>query len=190
VNRIHWQQASHKSNSQGFDIAALRGDLIECAADVAMALLGEPNRALSSKRELRFGRKGSLAVAIQGQKAGCWFDHENDAGGDLLDLVQRERGGSFRDAIIYASQFIGCATLRPVARSPRSAYIPTYTGKDNSARALALWHEATPITGTLAEAYLGQRHVIEPALEAGHGACASIPPARSARVCASRASSR
>jgi hypothetical protein len=32
------------------------------AAEVAIALLGEHNRLLSSRRELRFRRKGSLAV--------------------------------------------------------------------------------------------------------------------------------
>jgi hypothetical protein len=64
------------------DTVTLRAALAHQAADVAVALLGEPNRHLSSKREQRFGRKGSLAVVIEGARAGIWFDHENGEGRD------------------------------------------------------------------------------------------------------------
>ncbi len=37
-------------------------DWVAVMGDVAVALLGEPNAALSSERELRYGRRGSLAV--------------------------------------------------------------------------------------------------------------------------------
>jgi hypothetical protein len=56
---------------------------------VARELLGEPNRAMSSKKELRFGTRGSLAVDL---KKGTWFDHEAGEGGGLLDLITRETG--------------------------------------------------------------------------------------------------
>jgi hypothetical protein len=39
----------------------------------------------------------------------------------------------------------------------------------NQRRAGELWREATPIDGTHAACYLEWRHVLEPALEAGHG---------------------
>jgi putative DNA primase/helicase len=83
----------------------MRTELACRAAELAEVLLGQPNRQLSSKRELRFGRKGSLVVAIAGPKAGNWFDHENDIGGDLLDLIRRQNGGGFADAIEYAQRF-------------------------------------------------------------------------------------
>ncbi len=47
---------------------------------VARHLLGEPNRHLSSKEQLRFGTNGSLAVEIGGEKAGTFYDHEHDVG--------------------------------------------------------------------------------------------------------------
>ncbi len=81
--------------SSQIDLAVLRADLISRAAEVATTLLGKPNGALSSRRELRFGNRGSLTVATAGEKAGCWYDHENGAGGDLLRLIQRVRGGDF-----------------------------------------------------------------------------------------------
>jgi hypothetical protein len=46
------------------------------AADLARHLLGEPNRALSTRRDPRFGSKGSLSVITAGPKAGSFFNHE------------------------------------------------------------------------------------------------------------------
>lgn len=56
---------------------------------LAISLLGEPNRAISSDREWRYGVRGSLAVDLQ---KGTWFDHEANEGGGALDLVTREKG--------------------------------------------------------------------------------------------------
>lgn len=72
----------------------VRMNLAHHANAIARALLGEPNRALSSKTQLRFGTKGSLAIEIAGEAAGSWFDHENGVGGGMLDLIQRQKGFS------------------------------------------------------------------------------------------------
>jgi hypothetical protein len=56
---------------------------------VAKRLLGDPNKALSGKGELRFGTHGSLSVDLT---AGVWSDHEAKTGGGVLDLVKREIG--------------------------------------------------------------------------------------------------
>ncbi len=62
---------------------------------VARRLLSGPNRALSTKTELRYGRKGSLAVDL---KKNTWYDHETGEGGGVLDLVCRKNGGSRGEA--------------------------------------------------------------------------------------------
>jgi len=54
--------------------------------DAARRLLGQPNEALSTKTELRFGNKGSLSVDLA---KGTWYDHEAGAGGGAIDLVRR-----------------------------------------------------------------------------------------------------
>lgn len=65
---------------------------LACHADqIARALLGTPNKALSSATQLRYGTNGSVAVEIGGDKAGAWYDHEAETGGGLLDLIRRER---------------------------------------------------------------------------------------------------
>jgi AAA domain len=57
---------------------------------VARHLLGEPNRSLSTRTQLRWGTHGSLAVEISGPKAGTWHDHERGEGGGVLALIARE----------------------------------------------------------------------------------------------------
>src|SRR4051794_40406513 len=54
---------------------------------LAQSLLGEPNKAMSSAVELRYGKHGSLSVDLA---KGTWFDHEAGVGGGALDLVTRE----------------------------------------------------------------------------------------------------
>lgn len=56
---------------------------------VARMLLGEPNRAMSSKTELRFGTSGSMSIDLQ---KGTWFDHEAQEGGGTIALVTRCTG--------------------------------------------------------------------------------------------------
>src|SRR5258708_7112222 len=154
---------------QPLDLAALRAAFVGRAAEVALALLGQPNPAFSSRRELRFGNKGSLAVVVAGEKAGLWHDHENGEGGGLFHLLQRMRGYAFSEAISGAQDIIGSAQVEPT-RLPRHISKPVSPGKDDKSRvrrALALWNEAVPIIGTLASQYLEQRRVLGPALQAG-----------------------
>jgi hypothetical protein len=72
----------------------VRMNLAKHAKTIALALLGEPNKTLSTKGQLRFGTNGSLAVAIAGPNAGTWFDHEHGNGGGMIDLIRRETGFS------------------------------------------------------------------------------------------------
>ena len=71
---------------------------------VARRLLGDPNRALSTKTRLRYGRKGSLAVDLAKD---TWFDHEAGEGGGVLDLICRENGGSHRESRNWLRDEIG-----------------------------------------------------------------------------------
>mgnify|MGYP001421542005 CR=1 FL=1 len=66
------------------NIAAFRA----CARAVAIELLGEPNRAQSTKTELRWGNRGAFCLDLQ---KGTWFDNETGSGGGVVDLVMREQ---------------------------------------------------------------------------------------------------
>lgn len=140
------------------DMAAIRSALAERAPEVAVALLGEPNRAISNRCDLRFGRKGSVSVVIAGSKAGLWHDHELGVGGDLLDLIQREHGGGFLAAIRFSKNFIGSRPLasRPTPRAAPIANDPNH----NQQHAMEIWIGAKPIIDSPAAIYLAKRQVL------------------------------
>lgn len=60
-------------------------DFAKLLPNVAAELLGEPNKRLSSKDEVRYGSNGSLSVDL---KKLTWFDHEAQDGGGTIDLVR------------------------------------------------------------------------------------------------------
>ena len=112
-------------------------------------LLGEPS--FLSQREWRWGRRGSLWVSCAGQKRGTWYDHERGGGGDLLDLIARERGVALRDAITIAGEMLGGASLSVVPRACKTERRDDTVSR--VAMVLRLWREAVPIDGTLAGKY-------------------------------------
>jgi 5S rRNA maturation endonuclease (ribonuclease M5) len=67
---------------------------------VALAILpkylGEPNRALSTRTELRWGRNGSMAVDLVKQ---TWWDHEEQQGGGVIDLLVAYEGLNKAEAV-------------------------------------------------------------------------------------------
>jgi 5S rRNA maturation endonuclease (ribonuclease M5) len=75
--------------------------------EIAGRLLGEPNRALSTRMQLRFGTNGSIAVEIAGDKRGSWFDHENGFGGGPLDLIREKLGLVNSDAFDWLRHELG-----------------------------------------------------------------------------------
>jgi hypothetical protein len=143
---------------------AIRAALADRATEVATALLGKPNHRLSSKQELRFGGRGSLAVVIAGKKAGSWYDHEKGVGGNLFTLIRRTVGGDFVEALDYMASIIGYEPTRPISR--KSAYHPDPKEDRcrNRRRALALWQEAVPIVETIVIRYVAKRRILDQAL--------------------------
>ena len=84
---------------------------------VALALLGEPNERLTKPNELRYGTRGSLCIDLE---AGVWHDRENNVGGGVLDLIERETGFAGRAAIEWmASAGIRSADENAPAVKPR-----------------------------------------------------------------------
>src|SRR6266403_546951 len=63
---------------------------------LAQSFFGEPNPALSSEDEHRYGARGSFSVDL---RKGTWFDHEAGEGGGALDLVTRELKLEGRDRL-------------------------------------------------------------------------------------------
>lgn len=118
-------------------------------ADLARALLGEPNHALSTKQQLRFGTKGSVAVEIDGPDAGKWFDHEAGVGGDGLELIRQRRGVANGEACAWAREWLGLAIPASSASRPKS----------NAEKVEEIVARSEGIAGTRVEAYLQRRGI-------------------------------
>lgn len=80
---------------------------------VARALFGDPNAQHSKPGKPRWGNKGSLAID---EALGVWYDHENQKGGGVLDLIAREKSISGPDAVEWLKS-IGCRIDRPARKN-------------------------------------------------------------------------
>lgn len=83
---------------------------------VAKLLLGDPNKALSTKAELRFGTNGSLSVDL---KRSLWHDHEEQIGGGVLDLIRAYKGLTGAEAMQWLEKNGFIAPLERDDRGPR-----------------------------------------------------------------------
>jgi hypothetical protein len=69
---------------------------------VVARLLGEPNQRLSKPpKDIRYGTHGSLAVDLS---HGVFFDHENQRGGGVFELVASQLGCDREGAIDWLRQ--------------------------------------------------------------------------------------
>jgi hypothetical protein len=96
------------------------------------------------------GGKDRFAINIKKQ---IWNCRGCARGGDVVDLVQHLDGVDFKTAV----QTLGGDETRLIRPAPKVT-VPQDDAA-NSARALALWEEGSPIDGTLAEEYLRRRHL-------------------------------
>ena len=83
---------------------------------IARHFRGDPNRELSqpNKGELRFGTRGSLNVNLTNL---TWYDHEQEAGGGVLDLVAHETGQTNGQALAWLASELG-VDLRDETEAP------------------------------------------------------------------------
>jgi Ti-type conjugative transfer relaxase TraA len=88
----------------------LRGEVRFKAEMIARDLLGSPNKNLSNRRDLRFGKSGKMVVRISGEKAGTWYDFSENKGGDLFALVEHKRGGNFKECAEYLRSLVGMSS--------------------------------------------------------------------------------
>jgi len=119
------------------------------AEQIATAVLGDPSSR--TRRQLRYGTHGSLALDIAGPKAGLFFDFETGEGGDVIDLVKRECGVGFVEARTFCEQITGgIIPLNRATPAPR----PVDDGEEKrKGWALNTWKQTEPIGGTPGEAY-------------------------------------
>ncbi|WP_406854382.1 toprim domain-containing protein [Alsobacter sp. KACC 23698] len=101
-----------------------------------------------------------------------WYDFELGNGGDVLDFIQHETGGTLRDALIWAKQWrAGLPVGARHANSP-AVDVDASIGRSRLRLALKIWRESVSADGTLAAAYLAQRGLSPSTATRFHAACA------------------
>ena len=94
---------------------ATRIDYARLMEPVALKLLGKPNARLSKPpRDVRFGSHGSMAVDFENGK---WFDHENQLGGGVLDLIKHKTGRNHGEAHVWLKRE-GICSSTPIQSRP------------------------------------------------------------------------
>lgn len=84
--------------SESADFAKLMGPVAEA---ILPEFYGDPNRALSSKTEVRYGSKGSMSVDLI---KGVFTDHEDGSGGGVIDLLRTFKGMEQPEALEWLEQ--------------------------------------------------------------------------------------
>lgn len=133
--------------------------------EIAEHLLGPSNPYLSARSTLRFGSQGKVNIHIGGEKEGLWHDFSTGIGGNIFQLVQQQKGLSFREAVDYCAWFLGVSAqeFAMKASHTRAPQTSLEEEKDRAARLTSvkdLHQKSHPIIGTVAETYLRQeRHI-------------------------------
>ena len=158
------ERVENEPHQDFYDVKEVKRLLSNSAESFVERLLGRPNEKLSSVSEWRYGNKGSLAISMSGDKRGFWRNFETGEYGDLLTLIQKEIGLSFRESLKYVSSMIGDGLYintskkqpgdRNLANSSNRAY-SKYNKEDKTSKyARQLASESQPIVGTIVEKYL------------------------------------
>jgi len=152
------------------DAYAIKHALAGREAEVVERYRGPPNRALSNRRELRWGRQGSLSLKVD---SGLWYDHELARGGDILEFLKHETGRDFGEVLALAAEVAKLShpsrlVGMPIDNMPAPPRPKPQPEVDDAGelkrmdRALDIWADAKPIRSTIVEAYLLSRGIIVP----------------------------
>ena len=155
-----------RARTQGTDdTRSLEAALAADIEALTESLLGPP--AYRAAHEWRYGRKGSLAIAVRGPYRGRCRSFEAGEGGGALWLIRHATGQDWPATYAWARAYLGTATppARPRPLSPATGLgnpAPHRPRRLTPAKALAVWKAALPIAGTLGEAYFRARGIRRP----------------------------
>jgi len=145
-------------------LSAARGNYASLATD----LLGEPNKHMSRKTELRFGSKGSILFNIAEPREGQWHDFETGEKGNIFKLVQREKNLTFKEAVSYLANVLNVKADSNIISSLKASSQPKDQNsieetKERASRlnaVLEIYMKSKPLKGTIAETYLRKERKI------------------------------
>ncbi|PVZ49686.1 DUF7146 domain-containing protein [Thalassobacter stenotrophicus] len=160
-------QPVHKGHTARHMSVGQMADLLnDRIGNLAVELLGTPNRGLSSGQQLRFGTKGSIAVEIAGKDAGRWYDHEYGAGGAGLELIRHHLGLDEKLAWDWARHWLGEPEM-PTSRTTKTSTAPAsgtacpvdLSGAERAAKVAEIARQTQSPNGTPVNTYLQGRGI-------------------------------
>lgn len=139
------------------DLDQLKAALSDAAEDIGERLFGKPTSR--TRRELRWGRKGSISIRLDGRHGARFRSFEAEIGGSMLDAIMFVYGCGFQNAIEIGRQMLGLADGD--APSPPKRERRNFDADAEEDRAIAdaraLWAASRPIAGRPAAVYLAGR---------------------------------
>src|SRR3954451_4609285 len=105
------QGGSMKAHRPHNDLEQIRRELADRAEDLFLYLYGKPVKRTCN--QLRWGRKESLALYLQGRSDPRYYDYEADQGGDMLAAIQNSQGLEFPGTVEWARDWLGYDDDRP-----------------------------------------------------------------------------
>lgn len=141
---------------------------LQAFPEIVRVLLGDPNKAHSTKTDRRYGARGSLSVDVAKR---TFFDHSSGQGGGALDLMVHLDYAKTRAEAVTFLQRQGWLSAAPYKREsdPERQYREQQEAVDLACKqscAKAIWEASEPLKGSLACIYLTQARAIpEAALE-------------------------
>jgi putative DNA primase/helicase len=152
---------TEQDNDNKVTLNDLKTMLADNAEALAEHLFGKPSKRTS--RELRFGRKGSIRVGIDGPRAGRFENFASGEYGSMLDAIIFAYSCNLRGAIDHAKSWLGITEDQPLPKPKRRKPAPVVNvDAELEARrrqAVKIWNAAKAIPGTPAEAYLYGRGI-------------------------------
>ena len=115
---------------------------------VARQLKGEPNAQLSSRRELRWGQRGSFQLTIDGDAEGRWKDWESGQGGrGAVSLAEYLLGTDRNGALNWLRQgrYLSEPSSPPTHQKSKSVPANHPEPVDRSAPARSIWASGASI---------------------------------------------
>ncbi|MGI4942655.1 MAG: DUF7146 domain-containing protein, partial [Janthinobacterium lividum] len=178
----------------------LKIELAERAEELAVDLMGQPNRETARRAEWRWGAKGSAAFIVRdgrGKRRGAFYSHEASAGGSPLDFIAFARSCGIAEAIRWAEHWCGYDRPDYVPQPASDAALAERAriraeqereaaaeAESKSEYARRLWSERRPITGSVAEHYLIKTRAIPMPTAGWPGTVAFHPPSKALIVAA------
>lgn len=137
--------------------ASAKERLADRAEELALYLFGKPS--YRNRVEMRWGRKGSARLKLNGKHGPAFYDFSEGRGGSMLDMVMVANDlHSAWAALEWAESWLGDAATERRRKEPQRNDVPDPEAEKES-KARAIWDASKPVAGTPGETYLHRRAI-------------------------------